>query len=350
MHYHILGIMSGTSLDGVDLAMCHFDYSDKGWQYRIERAHTVHYSEEWRKRLKHAMQLNGLELTLLDYELGQYFGQLAKEFIRDCGIRPDFISSHGHTIFHRPSQGYTLQIGKGSAIAALTKQPVVCDFRSLDVQLGGQGAPLVPIGDALLFSDYDFCLNLGGISNISFDMMGERQAFDICPANMPLNELASQLHLPYDADGAMARKGKVHSSLLHTLNDLSFYKHEPPKSLGKEWYDHEFYPLLKASGHSPEDLLATTVEHIAIQIGQVLQGWRGKMLITGGGAWNSYLIERLQDHTEVECVVPDAHTVNFKEALIFAFLGLLRWHVQTNTLSSVTGANTDSIGGAIYWH
>lgn len=342
--------MSGTSLDGVDLAGCTFEYSDGAWHYSVVCAETAAYSETWHMRLRQAMNISGLELSLLDHELGMYYGELVRQFQEKTGFPADFVSSHGHTIFHDPLKHLTVQIGKGSAIAAACNLPVVCDFRSLDVFLNGQGAPLVPIGDQQLFSEYDFCLNLGGISNISFDLMGQRQAFDICVANMALNELASHLNMAYDANGAIARRSTVQTTLLQTLNKLSYYQNEPPKSLGKEWYDNNFFPLLRSSGHSIEDLLATTVEHIAYQIGEVLKGWNGKMLITGGGAWNNYLVERIQAHTQVECVVPDAFTVNYKEALIFAFLGLLRWHVSTNTLATVTGARRNSIGGAIYWH
>jgi anhydro-N-acetylmuramic acid kinase len=350
MIYQVIGLMSGTSLDGLDIAGCTFELANERWTYRIECAETVSYDAQWQKRLRQAMQLSGLELTALDTELGIYFGELVQAFRKKTGFQADFVASHGHTIFHNPHKKITLQVGKGSALAAATGLPVVCDFRSLDVFLGGQGAPLVPIGDQSLFSDYDFCLNLGGISNISFDLMGQRQAFDICVVNMALNDLAHHLHMPFDANGEVARRSTVQPALLHVLNNLSYYQQEPPKSLGKEWYDHEFFPLLKASGHSVQDVMATTVEHIAFQIGQVLKGWNGKMLITGGGAWNSYLVERIQAHTSVQCVVPDAFTVNYKEALIFAFLGLLRWHVSTNTLATVTGAERNSIGGAIYWH
>jgi anhydro-N-acetylmuramic acid kinase len=264
-------------------------------------------------------------------------------------LKPDFIASHGHTIFHQPGRKLTSQIGKGSAIAAETRLPVVCDFRSLDVALGGQGAPLVPVGDMLLFSSYTCCLNLGGFANISYDESGRRIAFDICPANIVLNHFASQLHKACDENGDLARQGSLHQPMLDTLNNLPFYRMKPPKSLGKEWVLSEIHPVLQQFDLPVEDKLRTFVEHIAVQIAFAIRtDDSASMLVTGGGAFNSFLIERICEKTALRVMLPDLLTINFKEALIFAFLGVLRWREEINCLSSYTGADSDNIGGAVY--
>ncbi|NQV03341.1 MAG: anhydro-N-acetylmuramic acid kinase, partial [Bacteroidia bacterium] len=267
---------------------------------------------------------------------------------------------------------WSTQIGKGAAIAAETGLPVVCDFRSTDVALGGQGAPLVPIGDQLLFTDYHYCLNLGGFANISFVQEGKRIAYDICPANMVLNTLANQAGQAFDDNGNMARSGKILPGLLESLNHLSYYHQPAPKSLGKEWVESTINPLLdpliqhpatlslrgaeaarepkqERRGNKIQDLLHTFCEHIAIQAGNNTGINRvDKLLITGGGAMNSYLVERIRHYAAPQIILPDLQTIHFKEALIFAFLGLLRWRNEINILSSVTGAKRDSVGGAIY--
>ncbi|MCC6600324.1 MAG: anhydro-N-acetylmuramic acid kinase, partial [Crocinitomicaceae bacterium] len=331
-----------------DIAVCYFKKNESKWEAEIIAGETIPYDEEWKNRLRIAPQLSGLDLTLLDIRLGQFFGEEVNRLMSRLNIRAEFIASHGHTVFHQPSEKITLQIGRGASLAATTGMPVVCDFRSLDVASGGQGAPLVPVGDALLFGQFDFCLNIGGIANISFDFSGIRQAFDICPANMILDLIAQRLGKKFDPHGEIAATGEVNQPLLTTLNSLSYYSQDPPKSLGREWFESNFYPLVFATSLSEADLLATCSEHIALQTASVLDGWTGDMLITGGGAWNTDLIRRLQKHTAVKCIVPDPMTVNFKEALVFAFLGVLRWVGEINTLSGVTGAKVDSCGGAIY--
>ena len=346
----ILGLMSGTSLDGIDLALCDIDAHG----YRILAAETVPYYEEWRQRLSTLEKATALEYALANVELGHLYGQKINKFI-EGKERPEAIASHGHTIFHQPHLGLTAQIGDGDAIAAETGLPVVSNFRTLDVALGGQGAPLVPIGDELLFGEYDACLNLGGIANISYCADGKRIAYDICPCNMALNRLAAILGYPYDSEGANARSGEVHTCLLHSLDALDYYAATGPKSLGKEWFVGQFWPLVKEFlGVAPSlplvrDALSTVNSHIAIQIGRVVERQRIKtLLVTGGGAWNSFLIESLEKYCpEVDITVPDPLIVNYKEALIFAFLGYLRLSGKVNTLASVTGAKSDSMGGNI---
>ncbi|MBQ8703821.1 MAG: anhydro-N-acetylmuramic acid kinase [Bacteroidales bacterium] len=345
---NILGLMSGTSLDGVDLALCALDRNS----YSILAAETVPYPAEWRQRLSSLERASALEYAKSNVELGHYFGKIINQFIDSRKLAVDAIASHGHTIFHQPALGLTTQIGDGDAIAAETGLPVVSNFRTLDVALGGQGAPLVPIGDELFFGQYDACLNLGGIANISYRHEGKRIAFDICPCNMALNRLAARLGLEYDRDGETARRGMLNERLNERLNMIEYYAIEPPKSLGKEWFVEEFWPLLEASSLPTEDLLATVTRHIAGQVAQVLHREQiGTLLVTGGGALNRYLVECIRDASpEVEVTIPDRLIVNYKEALIFALLGYLRLKGEVNTLASVTGARCDSVGGTVSGH
>jgi anhydro-N-acetylmuramic acid kinase len=301
------------------------------------------------------MAASGSELVVTDHLYGRYLGELVRDFIRDQDLHPDFVASHGHTIFHEPDQHLTLQIGHGAYLAAAAGLPVVCDFRTLDIALGGQGAPLVPIGDRLLFSGYDLCLNLGGIANISFETSQGRLAYDIGACNMLLNTLANQKGLEYDANGDLARQGSLSAELLAQLNQPPFFQAPYPKSLGKEWVDKNSLATLLAADLPVEDKLHTACRHIAYQIGRAVRqagkpGSRQKMLITGGGALNQFLVELIRQEVgpAVDVVVPDSQLINFKEALIFAFLGVLRWHQAPNSLQSVTGAQYDNIGGAIY--
>lgn len=357
----ILGLMSGTSLDGIDLALCEIDEH----VCRILAADTYPYLDEWRRRLSSLEGASAYDYALANVELGHLFGQTINKFLQGKE-RPEAIASHGHTIFHQPvsrvatagsslAYGMTTQIGDGDAIAAETGLPVVSNFRTLDVALGGQGAPLVPIGDELLFGEYDACLNLGGIANISYRADGKRIAYDICPCNMALNRLAAMLGHPYDDKGRNARGGEVHTCLLHELDNLEYYTVTEPKSLGKEWFVGQFWPIVKKFiGVSPttpqvRDALATVTSHIAIQISRIVERQQIKtLLVTGGGAWNSYLLELVEKYyPEVKITVPDALIVNYKEALIFALLGYLRLGGKVNTLASVTGARCDSVGGVL---
>jgi anhydro-N-acetylmuramic acid kinase len=341
--------MSGTSLDGVDLAFCRFHREAGKWDYTIEAAETVPYPAVWKERLESAERSSALEISLTDAEYGRYLGKLAKEFLRKYNLDADFIASHGHTIFHQPEKGMTLQIGKGSALAAESGFMVVNDFRSQDVSLGGQGAPLVPVGDRLLFGEYGYCLNLGGFANISYDAGEKRIAFDICPVNIVMNRLAGARGQAYDRDGLLARKGSVVPGLVEKLNDLLYYEQQPPKSLGKEWVISHINPLLDKNDESVEDLLTTFCEHIAEQIARCTDPAGGMVLATGGGALNTYLMERIRAHAGNSIIVPDLLTVNFKEALIFAFLGVLRIRNEVNVLASVTGASRDHSSGVIWF-
>ena len=345
----VAGLMSGTSLDGLDIALCLFEEHKGLWHYEILAATTIKYNNVWRDALSGAHLLKGEELVKLDHEYGEYIGKHVYNYISQIGIKPQLIASHGHTIFHNPGSGYTYQLGHGGNIAVRTGIPVVSDFRSVDVSRSGQGAPLVPVGDKLLFADYESCLNLGGFANISFDYNGARIAFDICPVNIILNALARKLGFEYDRNGNLGKSGKLNNALLSRLNALEYYRKSPPKSLSREWIELSFLKLLDDSDVGTIDQLTTNYFHITHQIVTVLKRYKLKnTLVTGGGACNSYLINLLKTETDTEIILPPKLIIQYKEALIFACLGLLRLNNQINCYSSVTGAKADSVCGALY--
>lgn len=346
--YISIGVMSGTSLDGLDLVACRF-IQNESWHYEMLKANTIPYSHKWVNKLANAANLSALDLAFLNNDLGRFIGKQVTDFCKNLNLKPDLVSSHGHTVFHQPQNKLTLQIGSGAMIAATTQFPVTCDFRPQDVALNGQGAPLVPIGDELLFGEYDFCLNLGGIANVSFRENNERIAFDISPANMAFNLFIKELGFEYDLDGNYGRTGKVQEELLQLLNDLDFYKQNGPKSLGREWFDEEFLPLVRSFQLPPVDVLRTVYEHVSDQISLAVDQYpKGRMLITGGGAHNVFLIELLSEKTKHKTIVPSSQLIDFKEAIIFAFLGVLRLREEINCLKSVTGADRDHCCGVIY--
>lgn len=341
--------MSGTSLDGLDIAYCEFT-DDRNFQ--LLAAETYNYPAAWQERLASLHLASAEEYARADAELGRYFGEKVQHFRDIHPGRVDYIASHGHTVFHQPENGFTAQIGDGNAIHAVTGIPVVCDFRRLDVALGGQGAPLVPIGDRLLFGQYDCCINLGGIANISYELDGERVAYDIAPCNMALNYLAGKQGMTYDAGGETARRGTVITSLLARLETLEYYHVPAPKTLGKEWFEKSFLPYLAPFENQPlENVMRTVTEHIALRLAaSIAQSGTDthRVLITGGGANNQYLLELLKEKIgSIEIESADPRLVDYKEAIIFALLAYLRINNQTNTLASVTGASRDSSGGVI---
>ena len=342
--------MSGTSLDGVDLAHIHFTISEGKWSFQILERETIPYTNEWVALLKKAVTFDDLELNKLNLDYTELLGNIIFDFIKRNKISNlDAVCSHGHTILHQPEKGLTLQIGNLPMLAKIVKQTIVCDFRVQDVQLGGQGAPLVPIGDRILFSKYDYCLNLGGFANISFEENGNRIAFDISPVNTVLNYYANQLGFDYDDKGNIARSGKLNSVLLSQLNDLDFYKKSIPKSLGFEFVREIVLPLIEKNNIGIEDKMHTFTEHVAYQIALALPKKEGKLFVTGGGAYNEFLIERLKFLLpQIEIIVPDSTTLEFKEALIFALLGVLKLRDEINVLKSVTGAKKDHSSGVIF--
>ena len=348
-NYNVIGVMSGTSLDGVDLAYIKFNHSEN-WTFEIFQSETVSYSEEWLNKLKNAIHFSHSELEELNSGYTKLLASIISDFISKHNLTEiDAVCSHGHTILHQPQKGFTLQIGNLPMIRDLVNQTIVCDFRVQDVQLGGQGAPLVPIGDELLFSQYDYCLNLGGFSNVSFNENGNRIAFDISPVNTVLNFYANELGFPYDDAGNLARYGNVNQDLLHKLNDLDFYKAPYPKSLGMEFVNAEIFPLINSYSIDVKDKLRTFVEHIAVQISKICSKPNAKLFVTGGGAYNRFLIERLRNYLPTtDVVIPDDKTIQFKEALIFGFLGVLRLRDEINVLSSVTGASKNHSTGVVF--
>ncbi len=347
--YSVLGVMSGTSLDGLDLALVELQHKEGVWSFDILKSDTRSYAEDWKERLGSALHENKKSLADLDLEFGEFIGHECLSFLQATKSPPDFIASHGHTVFHQPDKGLTLQIGDGNKIYEITKIPVINDFRSLDVSLGGQGAPLVPIGDRLLFSEYDYCINLGGIANLSYETTKGRMAFDICPLNMAFNYLCSSIDIPYDDGGHLARSGTVNRDLLSRLTSIPYLAEPHPKSLGLEDFVAHWKPLLDNTKISYNDKLSTLVEHAAIEISKNIDDeFEPKVLVTGGGVHNHFFIERLNEHLGLKVIVPKPQISEFKEALVFALLGVLRLRNETNCLASVTGASRDNCGGEMY--
>ncbi|GFD83393.1 anhydro-N-acetylmuramic acid kinase [Tenacibaculum sp. KUL118] len=347
-YIYCIGLMSGTSLDGIDLAYIKMHenlYED----FRIIQAETVSYSNEWKKKLQEAINYDEKDLQILDVDYGEFLGSILNNFIREHRIsKLNFIASHGHTVLHQPENGITLQIGNGQVIANVTQQKVVCDFRTQDVTLGGQGAPLVPIGDRLLFTDYDYCLNLGGFANISYEENKQRIAFDICPVNIVLNHYTRKIDLEYDNEGEIASEGKINMGLLRRLNELSFYQDIPPKSLGLEWVQSTIFPLIDNEEADISTILRTFVEHVAMQIGNVVKN-DATILVTGGGAFNTFLIKRIEFFAQTKIKQVSTELTDYKEALIFALLGVLKTQNKVNCLQSVTGAKKDHSSGNIFY-
>ncbi len=352
--HKIIGLMSGTSLDGLDLVYCHIWEKSSSWKFEIIETKSVSYTKEMLDELKDAISLSAEKLIELHNVYGSWLGAQALAFIQDHDLEVDYIASHGHTTHHRPELGLTFQVGSGQHIANTSGHTVISDFRTNDLSLGGQGAPLVPIGDRIFFSEYDFCLNLGGISNVSFEVKDKRIAYDIGLANMILNYITRKVDLDYDENGQLAKSGQLNTTMLNRLNNLKYYLLPHPKSIGYEWFLKEVVPIVDATTDSIENLLHTAIHHICDKVAQQValhsQGGKQRVLVTGGGALNSFLTETLQEKlpANTSLVVPEKIIIEFKEALIFALMGVLRVERQINVLSSVTGARKDSSSGVIY--
>ncbi len=340
--------MSGTSVDGLDVCCATFDKKEGRWSFRIDCARAYDYPAQLKKALGQDVQkMSALEFITFHSAYGQWLGERVNDFMKEFGVKPDIIASHGSTVFHEPQKKVMYQIGDGAAIAAVTKVPTVSDFRRLDIMLGGQGAPLVPVGDNLLFGEYDYCLNIGGFSNISFKQGDKRIAFDISPVNYVINRFTRAVGLEMDRDGEIASRGKVNEALLGKLDALDYYSRPWPKSLGREWVETNVFPLLDASGLSLEDVLRTYYEHCARQLAKVTEPGKS-LLVTGGGAYNKFLIERMRALSGCDIVIPESAIIEYKEALIFAFLGVLYMIGEPSCLKSVTGAERDNIGGMLF--
>lgn len=347
--YNIVGVMSGTSLDGIDMVWAKF-YLGHSWQFKIICAETVPYPKKWQEQLAGLVRCSVAELETIDALYTKYLAGIIKAFVQKHHIKQlDAVCSHGHTALHQPEKQLTFQIGNRPELAQILKETVVCDFRVQDVALGGQGAPLVPIGDKLLFAQYHYCLNLGGFANISTERNNQRVAYDICPVNIVLNHYVRQLGFDFDDGGRIASTGTVNAQLLEQLNALRFYKESPPKSLGLEWVNQVVFPLIDSFKSETHDVLKTLVEHIAIQIAsEITSKQAARVLITGGGAYHKYLIERLGTLSNQQLVIPENDLVEFKEALIFGLLGVLKLRGEVNCLQSVTGASKNHSSGQVY--
>ncbi|MBZ9652388.1 anhydro-N-acetylmuramic acid kinase [Psychroflexus montanilacus] len=345
--YSVIGVMSGTSLDGIDLLYCTIR-KGVGYSFEIHTASTYAYSPTWKEKLSMAHTWPIDKIKALDEDYTVLLSECIHRFIREHNLsKIDIIASHGHTVLHQPENGFTYQIGNLPTLASLTNQKVICDFRVQDVELGGQGAPLVPIGDRLLFGDYDACVNLGGFANISFEAKKQRIAYDICPINKVLNLYAIRLGKEFDQSGAIARASVPNPELLAQLEKLPYYSKASPKSLGIEWLEAEFFPLLNLAELKSEEIIATCTQHFAQQIAKAISDHK-KVLFTGGGTFNTYLIELISAETDAELVIPNPEVINYKEALIFGLLGVLKDLEEINILASVTGASRDHSSGKVY--
>ena len=358
MVYKVIGLISGSSLDGLDIAYVHLEEVRGNWSYTVHHATCIPYTEPWAHNLSTTAQQPVADFLRLHTAYGHFLGGQVRDFMErhDLVHKVDFIASHGHTVFHDPAAQTTFQLGDGAAIAAETGLPVISDLRALDVALGGQGAPIVPVGDKLLFGGYDYLLNIGGIANLTVRRGETLLAFDVCPANQILNTLAQRAGQPYDAEGQLAAAGVLLTGVLHELNSLPYYRQPAPKSLSNEAARDMIFPAFYESGHTVPDMLHTMAQHIADQVAAAVQQYPAatatpQLLITGGGALNTFLAARIKDTVaplHLDVTIPDTETIQFKEAIVMALIGTLRWREEVNVFSSVTGAAKDSCGGALW--
>ena len=347
--YNVIGVMSGTSLDGIDLCYSEFTLKESHWNFSIKTCETILYNEYWAEKLSQANNFHDTILFDLDKEYTSYLATVINDFIKKYQITNiDFISSHGHTVYHQPEENYTFQLGNRIELRQLIKKPIVCDFRVQDVALGGQGAPLVPIGDLLLFKDFSHCINLGGFCNISIKNDSQIIAYDICPVNVVLNYLSKKIGFSFDKDGNHAKSGSVNKQLLKDLNQIEYYVEEPPKSLGIEWVKENIFKIIDNYNITNEDKLRTYIEHICYQIAVNIDGDHPQILFTGGGVKNKFLMARLSKKMKRKFQLPEIEIIDFKEALIFAFLGILKVRNEINCLRSVTGAEKDHSSGVYF--
>lgn len=355
----ILGLISGSSLDGLDMAICQFDeQATSQLEWEVIHTQTAGFPEGLLSRLVRSTELSTRELMELEVEFSKFCASESLDFLTKAKCSVDYIASHGHTVFHYPEDGYTVQIGKGSIIAELTGIPSISDFRSNDIALRGQGAPLAPIVERYLYPGYNVYFNLGGIANFSIHEKSNIRSIDSCPCNQVLNFLISANGLPYDDRGRVARSGKVNDQLLKEWSSLEYFKLSGPKSMDNSWVHQIFIPVMNKYHLSMKDALATMVEFTALQLSKDIS----KLLqldsitqmsgfVTGGGAYNDYLLERMTYHFQklgLSLEVPDAQTIEFKEAILMSLMGYLRILERPNTIPTVTGAAKMSIGGAVY--
>jgi anhydro-N-acetylmuramic acid kinase len=348
--YYVVGIMSGTSLDGLDVLWSKLSFN-KAWFYEIIDGKTYEYSPRWKSELQNAHKIQARDLVFLDKKLGNYIGEKINDFLKEKKIQKsqiDLISSHGHTLFHEPENNLTKQIGNGAYICSTTKIKTVSDFRTIDVAFGGQGAPLVPIGDQLLFGNYKGCLNLGGIANISYNLKKKQVAGDVNFANMISNYLSNKIGHSFDKYGELAKRGKIDEDLILKLEELDFFKKEFPKSLGVEDFNYWYKPLFEECKSSINDQLYTSGTHLCRTIKNIFNfDTNDTLLITGGGAHNKFWINKIKE-LKIKTVIPETKLIDFKEALIFSLLGVLKLRSEINILASVTGSSKDLSAGVIH--
>jgi anhydro-N-acetylmuramic acid kinase len=358
--YHVIGVMTGSSLDGIDLAFTKITVKDGHYAHEILISECVPMPQKWKIRIEQLVMQNAVTYLKTSAFFGHFIGDRIAEFIEKHQLQNqlDFIASHGQTVFHQPENLFTSQIGDGAAIAGKTGFPVVCDFRSIDVALGGQGAPVAPIANKMFYSNYKMFLNLGGIANIAVNVNGKYIAFDVTAVNLALNKIARMKGVEYDHDGNLAANGAVDERLFSEMNSSFYYDKDYPKSLSGGWVSKVMMPTLQRHNISIEDKLRTIVEHVAHQLNKSLEKIQqkenisfsksDKMLVTGGGAFNKFMIQRMEEMLPITLVVPDEQTVKFKESVLMALMGVMRVRNEENCLGSVTGAARNAIGGAIY--
>lgn len=348
-NFNVIGVMSGTSLDGVDIVYVKF-IQNESWSFKIINSKTYKYEDSTADILNDISKKSLEEIKEIDVVYSKKLAKIINEFIDEFSINKiDFVSSHGHTAIHDPSNLITYQMGNLSTLSTEINQKVICDFRVQDVKLGGEGAPLVPVGEKYLFHEYDSFINLGGFANISNHKGESLIAYDICPVNIVLNNLSKKIGKDFDDKGSIASSGKLIINLYEELEKLEYYQLDPPKSLGIEWVDEYIFPLINKYFDYPiEDLLNTLSNHIANQISNNLKNL-DKVLVSGGGAYNDYLIHLIRSKTDSEIIISSKNIIEFKEALIFAFLGVLRNLNINNCYSSVTGASKDHCSGKIFY-
>ncbi len=357
MLYKVIGTMSGSSMDGLDIVYVHIEEIGGTWNFDIKEAACISFTNTWKQTLQNITNTSAKELLLTHTTFGKWMGEQIQTFITEKNLehKIDFIASHGHTVFHEPQLGMTFQMGDGAGIVAQTNLPVITDLRNMDVAFGGQGAPIVPIAEKYLWQGYTYFLNLGGIANISIHTNDTVIAYDICAANRVLNILANELGKEYDKDGEESGKGNIQEDLLYELNRQEYFAKPAPKSLANEFGTDTILAILSKYAISIQDKLRTFAEHICIQIANIETSTSNiqpsTLLVTGGGANNKFLISLLAHKLKaknIEVVIPDTQTIEYKEAVAMALIGVLRWRDEVNVLHTVTGASQSSIGGALW--
>jgi len=357
MVYNVIGITSGTSLAGLDLVFAALTEVRGKWTYEVKASERVEYTAEWEEKLGKAADLPARDYLLLHSEYGHFIGHAVNQFIADHQLdhQVHFIAAHGDTVFHIPAQKMTAQLGDGAAISAVTGLSVISDLRAMDIAFGGKGAPLLPIAEQLLFPDYQYRVNLGENATLAAQIDGQLIASDICACNYVLDTLAETLNFPFDKDGQLAAGGVTDQSLLNALNGLAFYNEASPRHMSSKFGTGTVLPMIQQHQLSTQGKLNTYTHHIAAQIEKIVKDLLPQeenvprsLLLTGGGAANTYLVKTIEAALQPHNVTVTVQHDPFRNALMIALLGALRWRQEPNGLASVTGAEKDSVGGALW--